>query len=792
MDMAVDARTDVHDRFRRLRGGGPGDAEEPRTMTLLAATCPDKALALTNHVYVNRAEFPRICGDAAHCFMQISGFIFAVSGSDVVAEGSVAFNSAQRKTLKISSGDEIVASVLTELPTSKIHAASLELAVDFAGRGAANEALPADAIAAHVMRSFEGQVFTVGQHFVCEARGLNLILTVKSVLTFKDRPPAGAAHGSEEIRALWSSGGVLRTGLMGIVGPACKVGVVAVKGSMLKISTASGSGDRAAQRGSLLFSPEFSLEELGIGGLDTQVGDIFRRAFASRVYPPAVLRQMGIKHVRGLLLYGPPGCGKTLIARKIGKLLTDTEPKIVNGPEVLSKYVGQSEENVRALFAEARAEQDDKGDESSLHVIIFDEIDALCKQRGSNSGDAGVGDSIVNQLLSYIDGVNAINNVLIIGMTNRKDLLDSALLRAGRLEVHVEVGLPDTAGREQIARIHTAGMQQGGHLRPDVTAERIAEATPNYAGAEIEGVCRAAASYAFDRNIKVNKGQLSAGAVGLTLEWSDFERAMREVQPAMGVDAVTLQRCWQGGMHDFGARHQQLMRTATHFIQQIRNGESAGVRSLSLLFTGAPGTGCTALSAFLASSSNMPYIKILSAASLVGLDDAQRVRKLVEVFEGAYKSARSVVLLDGLEQLLAWSRLGPSFSNAVLQALLVLIKQPPPPPRRMLVMATSTNIVALQELELLQLFDGVLTLESLDADEAVAVLQQAKLVEEDVLPTVHHMLQGHAIPIKKLLTVVDLARCSALASSLARIPCLYLSSLARIACLHLISLARIA
>ena len=461
---------------QRLRGGSaPGG--EPQVLKLAAATCPDKALALTNHAYLNSADYARIfqrggVAEDATCFVQVAGFIFAASGSDAVAAGSVAFNSAQRRTLKVSSGDEIEVTALAELPQSKIHAASLELAVDFAGRASpTSEALPADAIEAHVVRALGGQVLTVGQYFVSETRGVNLLFTVKSVLSFKDPPPPGAAAGSEEIRALWSSGGVMRTGLMGIVSPACKVSVTAAKGSMLKIaSSGGGGGGGAAQRGSQLFSPDFSLEDLGIGGLDEQVGDIFRRAFASRIYSPAVLRQMGIKHARGVLLYGPPGCGKTLIARKIGKLLTDTEPKIVNGPEVLSKYVGQSEENVRALFAEARTEQDEKGDDSSLHVIIFDEIDALCKQRGSNSGDAGVGDSVVNQLLSYIDGVHAINNVLIIGMTNRRDMLDPALLRPGRLEVHVEIGLPDEAGREQIARIHTAGMLQGGHLLPEVSA----------------------------------------------------------------------------------------------------------------------------------------------------------------------------------------------------------------------------------------------------------------------------------------------------------------------------------
>jgi vesicle-fusing ATPase len=139
---------------------------------------------------------------------------------------------------------------------------------------------------------------------------------------------------------------------------------------------------------------------------------------------------LGIPHVKGILLFGPPGTGKTLIARQIGKLLNGREPKVVNGPEVLSKFVGETEKNIRDLFADAEAEQKSRGDESELHIIIFDELDAICKARGSTRDGTGVHDSIVNQLLTKIDGVEALNNILLIGMTNRKDLLDEALLRA--------------------------------------------------------------------------------------------------------------------------------------------------------------------------------------------------------------------------------------------------------------------------------------------------------------------------------------------------------------------------
>lgn len=173
-----------------------------------------------------------------------------------------------------------------------------------------------------------------------------------------------------------------------------------------------------------IIAPSFDFNQLGIGGLDQEFQTIFRRAFASRLFPLHVVEHMDGQHVRGMLLYGPPGTGKTLIARKIGQVLNARPPKIINGPEVLNKYVGQSEENIRKLFADAEKEYKEKGDESGLHIIIFDELDAVCRQRGGQAtAGSGVGDNIVNQLLAKLDGVEQLNNVLLIGMTNRRDLI---------------------------------------------------------------------------------------------------------------------------------------------------------------------------------------------------------------------------------------------------------------------------------------------------------------------------------------------------------------------------------
>ena len=190
-----------------------------------------------------------------------------------------------------------------------------------------------------------------------------------------------------------------------------------------------------------LFKGNFNFKELGIGGLDDQFETIFRRAFSSRLIPNEVLKNLGINHVKGIILSGGPGTGKSLIARQVGKVLNCDVPSVVNGPSLLSKFHGESEENVRKLFQKAIDEP------NKLHLIICDEFDAIGKKRGSSSDSTGVSDRVVNQFLSMMDGVNAIDNFLLICTTNRIDLIDEALLRPGRLEVHIEIGLPDRAGR---------------------------------------------------------------------------------------------------------------------------------------------------------------------------------------------------------------------------------------------------------------------------------------------------------------------------------------------------------
>lgn len=189
------------------------------------------------------------------------------------------------------------------------------------------------------------------------------------------------------------------------------------------------------------------------------------------------LALLGIKPVRGLLLYGQPGTGKTLIVREIARALGARPPKIVAASELLDRWVGGSERLVRELFQEAEdelklcqmaADSDEKDMahlKSSLHVIVIDEIDAVFRIR-TDSEDSGsiTRNSVVNQLLAKLDGVRALPNVLLIAMTNRRELLDPAILRPGRLEVQIEIKMPDKEGRREILQIHFGALRKGNRL----------------------------------------------------------------------------------------------------------------------------------------------------------------------------------------------------------------------------------------------------------------------------------------------------------------------------------------
>jgi vesicle-fusing ATPase len=526
------------------------------------------------------------------------------------------------------------------------------------------------------------------------------------------------------------------------------------------------------------FSPA-RLRELGIGGLDVELASLFRRAFASRATPPTLAAAMGVSHVKGILLHGAPGTGKTLVARRLGALLSSgREPRVVNGPELLARWVGSSEENVRALFADAEADWARNGDAADLHVIIFDEIDALCRHRGAGGRDGGgnnVGDSVVNQLLTKIDGVASAPNVLVIGLTNRRDLLDEALLRPGRLEVQLEIGLPDEAGRAAILGIHTASMKAAGLLAADVDIKQLAAQARNFSGAELAGVVRAAASFAMERLLRRSPqaaaDTASHGAHGrglglgeVSVTPADFAAALAEVAPALGAKggaAALLAQHAPRGVLDAGPRF-ALLRARLATLARAADRGAPEAPLVAALLHGPPGCGKTALAAEAAAAAGFPFARVVAAkpdaAAAPGGDALASA--LVSAFADAARSPRSVLVLDDIERLIGFSPVGPAYSNAALQALLLLLRRPPPAGRRMLVLATSSQPEAMSALGLGPAFGAALEVPGLDAAERATLLRAAGAFGSDA--------EAHAAaevaelpaetPLRRLLELLELAR----------------------------------
>jgi transitional endoplasmic reticulum ATPase len=225
-----------------------------------------------------------------------------------------------------------------------------------------------------------------------------------------------------------------------------------------------------------------------------------------------VFTRLGIRPPKGILLYGPPGCGKTLLAKAVS---TESEANFITikGPEVFSKWVGESEKAIREVFR--------KGRMAAPAVIFFDEIDSLVPRRGMGFGDSRVTERVISQLLTEMDGVLTLQDVVVIAATNRPDIVDPAILRPGRFDRLIYVSEPDEKSRLEIFKIYTKDMP----LASDVSLEQLTATTKYYSGADIEAFCREAAMVTLRRDIKSK-----------TVTMNDFQEAMNRIGPSITPD----------------------------------------------------------------------------------------------------------------------------------------------------------------------------------------------------------------------------------------------------------------
>ncbi len=354
---------------------------------------------------------------------------------------------------------------------------------------------------------------------------------------------------------------------------------------------------------------------------------------------PELFERLGIEPPKGVLLYGPPGTGKTLLAKAVANE-SDANFFYIGGPEVISKYVGESEERLRKLFREA--------EENAPSIIFVDEIDSIAPKREEVFGE--VEKRLVSQLLTLMDGLKARGQVIVIGATNRPDSLDPALRRPGRFDREIEIGVPDRIGRKEILFIHTRNMP----LAKDVNIEELANISHGYTGADLSFLVKEAALKSLRRilpEINLEEEFIPQEVLEkITVTRDDFFDALREVQPS-ALREVFVERpttTWNdiGGLERVKAEIQE---AAELPLKKPEIFERMGIRPVKgILLYGPPGTGKTLLAKAVAHETEANFIAISGAQVLskwVG-DSEKMVR---ELFKKARMSAPCILFIDEID-----------------------------------------------------------------------------------------------------------------------------------------------
>lgn len=379
-----------------------------------------------------------------------------------------------------------------------------------------------------------------------------------------------------------------------------------------------------------------------IGGLGSQVEKI-REMIELPLRYPELFERIGIDPPKGVLLHGPPGCGKTLIAR-VAAHETDAHLIFLSGPEIVSKYYGESESKLREIFDEAG--------KKAPSIICIDEIDAIAPKREDVGGEKQVERRIVGQLLSLMDGLKGRGRVLVIATTNVPNLLDPALRRPGRFDREIIIPVPDQHGREEILTIHTRGMP----LAEDVILSDLAAKTHGYVGADLAALCREAAMHAVRRLYPITewgrRPLTPAEMATLNVQQDDFTTALRGIEPSalreFFVEIPTLRWDEIGGADDTIARLRESVELP---IRRSLLFKHAGITPpRGILLHGPPGCGKTMIARAAASETGVNFISV-KGPELISRYVGDSERAIREVFSRARAAAPCIIFFDEIDAI---------------------------------------------------------------------------------------------------------------------------------------------
>ncbi len=388
-----------------------------------------------------------------------------------------------------------------------------------------------------------------------------------------------------------------------------------------------------------------------VGGIGQQLQKV-REMIELPLKHPELFRRLGIDPPKGVLLHGPPGTGKTMIAKAVATEV-NAHFKSINGPEIISKYYGESEKQLREIFDEAA--------ENSPAIVFIDEIDSICPKREDVTGE--VERRVVAQMLTLMDGMQGRDNVVVIGATNRRDALDPALRRPGRFDREIEIGVPDREGRSEIMDVHTRQMP----IAEDFDITWVLDNTYGFVGADLAALVREAAMKALRRylpEIDLDEDTIPPEVLEkMEVCMDDFKEAIKDVEPSalreIYVEVPEVSWDEVGGLLEVKDR---LKESVEWPLTKPELFEHFGIKPpRGIVLFGAPGTGKTLLAKAIANEAQANFISI-KGPELISKWVGESERAIREIFKKAKQSSPSIIFLDEFESI-ASMRSGGSASE---------------------------------------------------------------------------------------------------------------------------------